>query len=343
MKHEMHESRAELNDLSFLSAYFHFSEIRPVKDLGGTYNLNLLMQTEKGLYVLRAYRLWVTQTRLSQLHQIKLLLASANFPVTLPITTGAGETVLSYDQRLMELEPFIVHDGEADTWEHNFIAFSLLGRLHSFLAMQKDKIHLVDPAVSNYGTPETLLTWIYQAQKKVQSRQDIERQKRQPALSLYADAIQLLQILREQWDKTNQHLPQQLIHGDYGGGNLLFEHERSVAILDFDFMQVKERVFDIAYTLYWWFAKQEDGQLATVNSWHRVKELLAFYNESTHIPLTSEERQALPLEMARVPLYWIAETHFFANPAQEVIQHANKVINARWILENSNLLIDLFV
>jgi homoserine kinase type II len=342
MKHEKYGPRVELNDLSFLSEYFHFSEIRLIKDLGGTYNLNLLLQTEKGLYVLRSYRPWTTQTRLSQLHQIKLLLASAKFPVNLPIADITGETVLSHNHRLMELEPFIVHDGEANNWEHNFIAFSLLGRLHAFLALQKNKIHLVDPVVSNYGTPEMLFTWIYQAQKNVQSKQDIEQQEKQQALSLYNDATQLLQPLQEQWNKTKQYLPQQLIHGDYGGGNLLFEHERPVAILDFDFMQVKERVFDVAYALYWWFDKQGDGQLAKVNLWHKVKELFACYNGSTQMPLTYEERQALPLEMARVPLYWIAETHFFANPAQEVIQHANKVANARWILKNCNHLLDLF-
>jgi hypothetical protein len=47
--------------------------------------------------------------------------------------------------------------------------------------------------------------------------------------------------------------------------------------------------------------------------------------------------------MARVPLYWIAETHLFPNPANEVIKHAEKMTDAHWILEHTSQLTDLFV
>ena len=229
-------------------------------------------------------------------------------------------------------------------WERNARAFSLLGRLHAFLAMEATNIDLVDPVVSNCGTPETLLAWTYQAvEESTQSLQAIKAREKQQALSLYAEAIRLLVSLQEQWDKIQEHLPRQLTHGDYGGGNLLFQHEQPVAILDFDFMQIRERVFEIAYTLYWWLYKQGRGQLSAVSLWQKVKELLTSYNEGTPKPLTLEERRALPLEMARVPLYWIAETHFFPNPAQEVIKHADKIANARWLLEHGDQLIDLFL
>jgi len=344
MKQDEYGSRAHLDDVSFLVDHFRLGSLRLIRDLGGTYNLNLLLQAERGWYVLRLYRPWMTQMRLSQLHQIKRLLAHTSLPVPIPLSTITGETILHSNNRLMELEPFIIHDGEADTWKRNARAFFLLGKLHAFLAMEASNIDLVDPVVSNYGTPETLLAWTEQAvAESLQSRHPIKVLEKQQALSLYAETIHLLLSLQEQWNKTNGHLTQQLTHGDYGGGNLLFRRERPVAILDFDFMRIRERVSEIAYTLYWWLCKQGHGQIAEVGSWKKVNELLTCYNEGTSKLLTLEERQALPLEIARVPLYWIAETHVFPNPAQEVLKHADKIANARWIFEHRDQLSDLFV
>jgi Ser/Thr protein kinase RdoA (MazF antagonist) len=343
MKQDGYAPRAQLCDISFLSGHYRLGSVSLVRDLGGAYNLNLLLQTERGKYVLRVYRPWVTQLRLSQLHQVKRFLAHAGFPVPLPLPAISGETILRYHDHLLELEPFIAHDGEADTWERNAIAFSLLGKLHAFLVTEATNIHLIDPVVSNYGTPEMLLAWTRQAaEESSQLLQQVKTQQTRQALSLYTEAIQLLITLQEQWDKTQEHLPRQLTHGDYGGGNLLFLHEQPVAMLDFDFMRIRERVFELAYTLYWWLSKQGQGHIAAVSCWHRVKELLASYNEATFMPLTAQEIRALPLEMARVPLYWIAETHLFPNPTNEVIKHVEKMTDAHWILEHASQLTDLF-
>lgn len=331
------------SDIPFLAAFFGLGSISSSKDLRGAYNLNLLLRTEKGNFVLRVHRPWVTQLRLEQLHRIKDMLSRAGFPVPLPLPTTNGETILRYKDRLVEAEPFIVHDGEADTWNRNVIAFSLLGRLHAFLATESASISLVEPVVSNYGTPAMLLIWTQQATEKVtQSAQRYPSQETQSALSLYAEAIQLLSSLQARWQPVKAYLPRQLTHGDYGGGNLLFQQERVVAILDFDFLRVRERVFEVAYTLYWWLYKQGCWQIAAVSAWPRVKELLAAYNEAAQQPLTRAEMQEIPLEMARVPLYWIAETHLFPHPVQEVIKHADKAANASWLLAHSNQLADLF-
>jgi Ser/Thr protein kinase RdoA (MazF antagonist) len=155
-------------DMFFLAESFGLDPVISTKDLGGAYNLNLLLKTEHGSYVLRVHRPWVTRLRLEQLQQVKDMLARAGFPVPLPLPTTSGETILRYKDRLVEVEPFIVHDGEADTWERNVIAFSLLGQLHNFLAAHTASIPLVEPVVSNYGTPGTLLRWTQQAAEKME-------------------------------------------------------------------------------------------------------------------------------------------------------------------------------
>lgn len=137
-----------------------------------------------------------------------------------------------------------------------------------------------------------------------------------------------------------EQLPRQLTHGDYGEGNLLFWHEQPVAILDFDFLRVRERVFELAYTLYWWLWHQGHGQIEDISSWQRAKDLLTAYNEATPRALTAQEIQALPLVMASVPLYWIAETLFLPNPGEEVIKQAKKLPDACWIFEHRKQLAD---
>ncbi|MBO0796988.1 MAG: hypothetical protein J2P36_39420 [Ktedonobacteraceae bacterium] len=59
--------RAELNDVDDLARQFRMGTVAEVKDLGGMYNLNLLLATTTGKYVLRVYHPWATQQRLMQL------------------------------------------------------------------------------------------------------------------------------------------------------------------------------------------------------------------------------------------------------------------------------------
>lgn len=337
----LYEPRPKFNDISFLSTHFQLRHVQILKDLGGTYNLNLLVSTERGEYVLRLYRPWVTRERLYQLQHIKHILSHAGFPVLLPIPGSAGDTILEYNNGLMELEPFIVHDSIADTWERNVKAFTLLGKLHSFLATQTGHIEQANPVVSNYGTPEQLLTWTQQAREKiVQSSQHRHTPERQQALTLYEESIHMLSSLQTWWKAAQEHLPRQLTHGDYGGGNILFLQEHIVALLDFDLLRVRERVYELAYSLYWCLWKWE--KLTDITFWPRVKELLDAYSQATQHPISLIEIQSIPIMMVCVPLYWIAETLFLPDPMHEVIKQAQKVADACWLLEHSEELADLF-
>lgn len=343
MQQSEYGPRAELHGVSFLHEHFDLGTIRVVKDLGGTYNLNLLLQTERGQYVLRYYRPWISRQRLSQLQQVKRLLANSSLPVPLPLRTKTGATILSYRERLLEIEPFVAHNSEADTWERMEIAFSLLGKLHTHLARIEADIHLVAPIVSNYATPEELFTWIQQAEEKSASEaQPLTPEQQRLARSIYTDTRKLLVPIQQQWHTIQGQLPHQLTHGDYGGGNVLFQNQQPVAILDFDFLGHRERLFEIAYTLYWWLHKQSPDGIRDIGPWQKVKSLLASYNTTAAMPLTHLELQVLPLEMARVPLYWIGETYFLPSPAQAVLEHVNKVVDARWIVEQSEQMINLF-
>lgn len=198
------------------------------------------------------------------------------------------------------------------------------------------------PVVSNYGTPEQLLTWIQQAREKaMHTKQALQTSEGKYAIALYDDAIAMLSSLQEWWSETHVYLPRQLTHGDYGGGNILFRQEHIVAILDFDFLRVRERVYELAYSLYWWLWKL--GKLTDIAFWPHVKELLDTYNQAVQSPLSVKEMQSISVMMICVPLYWIAETLLLPEPMQEVIKQEQKVADARWLFVNREELIELLL
>jgi hypothetical protein len=88
------------------------------------------------------------------------------------------------------------------------------------------------------------------------------------------------------------------------------------------------------------FVRLEPEQPPANHSWHKLQEMLAAYNAATSHPLTSQEIQALPIQMARVPLYWIAEAHVYPNPAQIVVHLADSVTFSRWLLQHSNEIVE---
>lgn len=313
--------------LKTLTRAYDLGAVRSYADLGGTYNVNLRLDTARGTFVARVHRPWVTPERLRVLRLVKQRLQAAQIPVAVPIPARRGAAWVQHDDRLIEVEPFIAHSGATDTWQRYEQAFAMLGRMHTALAACTA---LPPPRVQNYGEPVVLRHWV------ARTRQCAEVEQSPAARAVCDKAAQLLQQIAAWWQHASADLPRQLTHGDYGGGNLLFQDEQIVAVLDFDFLDVHERVFDLAYTLYWMLERLESHAPFSQRSWQRVAAMLACYNATAQPPLTQAERRALPFEMARVPLYWIAEASFLPDPHAAVIQHARGVAAAHWLLDHAD-------
>ena len=300
-----------------------------VRDIGGTYNLNLHVQTARGAYVVRVHRPWITTERLALIHAIKRALADRHLPVALPLQTANGTPMSEYDGRLVEMEPFVAHNGPANTWSRCEIGLAMLGRLHRALKPWTEQLRQTPPLVSNYGTVDQLLAWTTDTREQIAAATPTA----QDALAVCDDALALLGHLMHAWSGVPA-LPHMPTHGDYGGDNLLFQGDRIVAIGDWDFVGVRERVFDLAYSWYWMFRRVQPDVLPDQWDWQKVPAMLAAYNAASVQPLVGEELRAFPLAMARVPLYWIAEVGWLADPAQAVLQWAEQVSVARWLMDH---------
>ena len=307
-------------------------DITDTTDLGGAYNLNTLVMSDKGRFVARVYRPWVTPLRLEALQRLKHQLKAHHLPVILPLPTADGRMVASLDGRVLELEPFAPNSGAVESWGRYEEAFSLLGSLHGALAeFGPFAAALPAPKVENYGSSETLMSWTKATQQRIR---ELASPDVPDALELCEVSLSLLNQVQK-WPNV-KGLPQGLVHGDFGVGNLLWRQGEIVAVCDFDFVARHERVFDVAYALFWMFERLEPTRDYASRSWHRVPDLLARYDDASTFPLTLQERKALPFEMARVPLYWPAEAAFLPNPVQAVLSCADTVAAAGWLLEHAH-------
>lgn len=332
--------RAEGVAVPELAKAFGLNDVRAWRDLGGTYNLNVLLDAGAGRYVMRVHREWVNSARLEQLHTIKLALHNACLPVVLPLATVQGTYWLASQGRLVELEPFVAHTHVADSWERYAAALGMLGRLHDALSVYSGQDTFVPPPVSNYGTPARLLAWTQRVSQKI--RRNPESAAKTRALAICNVSCTLLQYLQRAWSEVAEQLPRQLIHGDYGGGNVLFEHEHIAGVLDFDFLGERERIYELAYTLYWMLNRLEGAAMEHA-SWSRAAELLSCYDTAIRQPLTLLEREHIVMEMVRVPLYWIAEANFLPHPELEIVRLAGRVQSAQWMFEQRHELASVFV
>ena len=104
-------------------------------------------------------------------------------------------------------------------------------------------------------------------------------------------------------------LPRQLVHGDFWDNNVLFADGQVALVTDLDFMGERARIDDLALTLF--FAALELApDVASGEGLRSLRVLVDAYDSGLDLRLTNDERAALPLAMARQPLWsagrWLA-------------------------------------
>ncbi|MGD9890743.1 MAG: phosphotransferase enzyme family protein [Dehalococcoidia bacterium] len=273
-------------------------------DLGGSSNLNLLVGVGDGRSVVRVYRPHLTVDRLHAMQAVRDTLARAGVPCAPLLPTRDGHAWLAFENRLVEVERFVAWDAVMDTWERLETGLFLLGRLHTVLR---------DLAVGTAGQVPQFANYLDATAVVEQTRAGVQRIRAwQPSPSevvLADDAEALGRAVARAERPFIPQLPRQLVHGDFWDNNVLFRGSEVACITDFDFMGVRPRTDDLALTLY--FACMQffenpvsDAQLG------RLGRLLDAYDAGSAIPLSATERAALPLALARQPLWsiggWVA-------------------------------------
>ncbi len=270
-----------------------------VRELGGSSNLNLLLADDWHRYVVRVYRPWVTAARLADLQFVRRHLARGGVPCAEPVSTLDGESWILVDGSLVEVEPYVEHDAKMDSWQRLEAGLPLLGRIHALLKL----LHVSEdgrkaPAANNIEPWDVLpgtLRGIERIRRWDASPVEIQLAARSEELAWLVDRAQ----------RGVEGLPRQLVHGDYWDNNVLFHQGRVALVADLDFMGERSRIDDLALTLYYTNSTFSEDPVSD-DRIRRLRTLVDAYDSGLHEPLTSAERAALPVALARAPLCFIA-------------------------------------
>jgi len=277
------------------------------EQLGGAINGVTRISHERGDAIIRVHRPWTTPSRLTAVHDVMGTLREAGLPVPFVFTAASGKTWSTIADRLVEVQEFIPSDRPARKRTDAMLIFAELGMLHRVLST------LMLPQIpaspyDSYAPPARALAMLDETEHIFVG--DHHSDQALQARALRARARAVLACGQRVLSKHAHALPRQLTHGDFGGDNVLLRDEQVVGILDFDFMDTRERIYDLAYTMVMTLLRSrtppqlstlDDGEIADIARWRDAYETLL---ESS---LSSAEISALPTILAQILLYQLSE------------------------------------
>jgi Ser/Thr protein kinase RdoA (MazF antagonist) len=285
------------------------------RDLGGSWTTNLLLEYADDPLVARIHQISTSPERLAAVQAARLATIDAGIPAVRPLCTAAGHSYVTLgDGVLAELEPYV-------PWEQRMNNESLLTAGFGALARVHDALRAA--AIPAAGHTVRYANHIHSADALAATGRGVARIRewRNPRLNEFADQV-LAHI--EAVEETERPLRPaqrvQLVHGDWWDNNVLFRHDRLVAVLDFDFMADRARIDDLALSAYFFLLQPGKGRPGPADR-AQLRRFVAAYDAAAQVPLSAPERAALPAAIARQPAWsvgrWVVEL-----PEPEAIEHA---------------------
>ncbi|UVI29042.1 phosphotransferase enzyme family protein [Paenibacillus spongiae] len=270
-------------------------------DLGGSNTLNLLLADDHSRYVARVYRPCVTEARLKDIQLARQALHAGGVPSSEVLSARDGRQWTEFDGRLIEVEKYVESDTCMNGYDDLIAALPLLGLIHTILQGIQFNTAGRNPIFANHIEPDKALSMTLQGTGRI-------RGWNTSADFRLADAAdELAHLVSDGEQKLISMLPRQVVHGDYWHNNVLFRNGRVVLVTDFDFMGERARIDDLALILYYFGCSNEPVSEKRLD---RLRSLTDSYDEGLAEHLSITERLALPLAIARQPLWsiggWIA-------------------------------------
>jgi aminoglycoside phosphotransferase (APT) family kinase protein len=128
-----------------------------------------------------------------------------------------------------------------------------------------------------------------------------------------------------------------LTHGDFQGPNLLFREYALAGIIDFERLEIRPRLYDLAWPfVFWrWFGSEEGAY--TDSDWRYARACCAAYAAAAPAALADREWIALPLLMAYIPARGLAMAAGEAEPIAEILAFAKALDFAMWLVQHPDM------
>lgn len=302
----------------------------------GFVNENWMVSADRGRYFLKRRHPDLCRFLLiGAQHELMGALRRAGFPAPVVVPTLRDESFLVLEGRIYELHQFIQGQPyDHDRPQHLEEAALTLGRYHRCVegfAHQAlcEPGELYSPALLADNLGQLMEGW------------DVARD---PGLVQVAEGVKVLSAGLEGRYAGHGLLPRLVIHGDYYAGNLLFEGDCVVGVVDYDKARWQPRVVELAEALIY-FGSRRPGRLRhLVYPGYLDRESFTFFlqNYGRVITLNEEEVGALPDVIGciwlQVSLQRLAEKGERPAQAQEALREVLMLgdwakANAEWMVE----------
>jgi Ser/Thr protein kinase RdoA (MazF antagonist) len=275
-------------------------DVQQWRDLGGSRTTNLALVTRDGSTVVaRVHAASTTPARVVAEQAVRRELAAAG----LPTVTAYGLHPLT-DGRLVELEPYVDAHDQMNTPARLSAGYRLLAQLHDVMRRSTFPPAAAQPPHANHVHARDALRLTRAGVERVLGWADHDLHRFALAV---ADHIAQVDALERPLDSAQVR---QLVHGDYWDNNVLFTNDQPTAVLDFGFMGRRARIDDLALP-FWFWVLEPGHDIPGPEKMELLARLADAYDSGTDRPLSSHERAALPLAVARQPAWsigrWIVE------------------------------------
>ena len=303
----------------------------------GTLNLNYLVETSRGRYFLKHY-VGMRRADLQQQHRLLGALQAAGLSVAAPVADQHGQTFMTISQRPLAVFPWI--DGEHRP--HSVVSDddchaigALLGRTHLALAeagADAQQTFMLPPI-----RVERTLARVSQLRQLVQAHQvllpgDPFDDVADACLDFTLD--QLRQRARKEIGSQPCVTAWQWTHGDFHAGNVFFQPDGTLTLIDWDKARVQPRLFELIRAIVLWLADAQTGELDVHLAWSMMRGYAAW------VPV---EPRVLPQIVdyfwwSKLNDLWILDRHYVqADPiADGLLQPTLGFL--RWLLDRRQIL-----
>ncbi|MEO1129714.1 MAG: phosphotransferase [Planctomycetota bacterium] len=275
----------DLGDLAIVLSHYDMGVIRSITpiDRGAGGTAKFLVDCEGGRFVLkRRVERREEMSRVAFTHAVHIELINKGFPApTLIGTKRSRSSIVVHAGRLYELIQYVRGSRCDHSEQQTREAGATLARLHEAL------VDFVSPTPPPFGT-------FHDAQRVVGQLEAIGRAEG-PALTQLLDRY--TEAAGRAEDCGVKAWPEQVIHGDWHPGNLLFSGTAVAAVLDYDTARMAARAIDLANGALQFSITRESGETRT---WpdhldeDRLRAFLTGYDEGSNHPVSRAELQALP-------------------------------------------------
>lgn len=243
------------------------------------------------------------------MQSVRRSLRADGLPIVPMVNDRSGRTILVVRGRLAEIQPVVEHDDNAGNWHALATAACTLGHLHDALARCTAEPEQRD---APWCWPEAVRERLSRDAAQLctigeRSGYDIR------------DAVSTAQrILDVLVDTDLCDCPAQLTHGDFQGPNILMYDGRVRAVIDFERLDRRPRLYDLAWPLVFWRLFGTTLGDWTEYDWRHAARCCRSYAVGTTRPPSEAEWQLLPLLMASIPAYGVADALGESDPVAEV-------------------------